>query len=145
MSDLLASRRVRLVAVLVLATAVVSVLAVSAAGGTFSYYVTPDEFAQQLDTEGKRWRVGGRVVEGTIVERNGRPVAWEIVGDGGERMTISYAPDNDLLPNLFGPWAFVVIDGEADGPSSLLASKVIIKHEDEFLKDDPTGAYPPPP
>lgn len=143
MSDLLASRRARLVAVLVLATAAVSVLAVSAAGGTFSYYVTPEEFAQQLDTEGKRWRVGGRVVEGTIVERNGRPVAWEIVGDGGERMNISY--ESGPLPSLFGPWAFVVIDGEADGPSSLLASKVIIKHEDEFLKDDPTGAYPPPP
>lgn len=143
MSDLLASRRARLVAVLVLATAAVSVLAVSAAGGTFSYYVTPEEFAQQLDTEGKRWRVGGRVVEGTIVERNGRPVAWEIVGDGGERMNISY--ESGPLPSLFGPWAFVVVDGEADGPSSLLASKVIIKHEDEFLKDDPTGAYPPPP
>ncbi len=143
MSDLLASRRARLVAVLVLATAAVSVLAVSAAGGTFSYYVTPDEFAQQLDTEGKRWRVGGRVVEGTIVERNGRPVAWEIVGDGGERMNISY--ESGPLPSLFGPWAFVVVDGEADGPLSLRASQVIIKHEDEFLKDAPTGAYPPPP
>lgn len=143
MSDLLASRRVRLVAVLLVATAAVSVLAVSAAGGAFSYYVTPEEFAQQLDTEGKRWRVGGRVVEGTIVERNGRPVAWEIVGDGGERMTISY--ESGPLPSLFGPWAFVVVDGEADGPSSLRASRVIIKHEDEFLKDDPAGAYPPPP
>ena len=143
MSDLLASRRARLVAVLVVATAAVSVLAVSAAGGAFSYYVTPEEFAQQLDTEGKRWRVGGRVVEGTIVERNGRPVAWEIVGDGGGRMNISH--ESGPLPNLFGPWAFVVIDGEADGPSSLRASKVTIKHEDEFLKDDPTGAYPPPP
>ena len=77
------------------------------------------------------------------MERNGRPVAWEIVGDGGERMTISY--ESGPLPSLFGPWAFVVIDGEADGPSSLRASRVIIKHEDEFLKDDPAGAYPPPP
>ncbi len=143
MSDLLASRRARLVAVLVVATAAVSVLAVSAAGGAFSYYVTPEEFAQQLDTEGKRWRVGGRVVEGTIVERNGRPIAWEIVGDGGERMNISY--ESGPLPSLFGPWAFVVIDGESDGASSLRASNVTIKHEDEFLKDDPTGAYPPPP
>ena len=131
--QLLASRRARLVAILVVASIAISVLAVSAAGSSISYYVTPDEFAKQIDVQDKRWRVGGRVVEGTIVEENGRPVSFVIQSeDGLEEMNISY---NGIKPNLFGPRAFVIVEGVADAPSHLIASSVIIKHESEFVTD----------
>lgn len=130
----LSGRRGRLAAVLLLATAAVSLLAIRAAGESLAYYTTPEEFAQQLDASGKRWRVGGRVVEGTIVEENSRPSRFEIVGEHGERMTISY-PDGPV-PSLFGPTAFVVVEGESDASGTLLASSLIIKHEDEFLTED---------
>jgi cytochrome c-type biogenesis protein CcmE len=133
---LLSSRRNRLIAVLVVATVAISALAISSAGSTLSYYVTPEEFAQQIDPVGHRWRVGGRVVPDSIVEQGGRPVRFEIVGDKGEHMTISY-PDG-ALPSLFGPNAFVVVEGVADGPGVINASSVIIKHEDEFLTATPT-------
>lgn len=145
MTGLLASRRARLVAILLVSTAAISVLAVQAAGSSLSYYVTPEEFAQQLDTAGRRWRVGGRVVEGTIVERAGRPYEWQIAGEHGERLQIVY--EEGPVPGLFGPNAFVVIDGETaavdpnlavDGdPPTLLASSVIIKHEDEMVVKTP--------
>ncbi len=126
-----ASRRARLVAILVVATGAISVLAVSAAGSSLSYYVTPDEFAKQIDVHDKRWRVGGRVVEGTIVEENGRPVSFAIQSeDGLQQMDISY---DGIKPNLFGPRAFVIVEGVADSPGHLRASSVIIKHESEFL------------
>jgi len=135
---LLSSRRNRLIAVLLVATAAISALAISAAGDTLSYYVTPEEFAQEIDPVGHRWRVGGRVVDGTIVEDGGRPVRFEIVGDGGEHMTISYT--EGALPNLFGPNAFVVVEGVAAGAGVIDASSLIIKHEDEFLTGTPTPA-----
>lgn len=132
-AQLFASRRARLVGILVVASVAISVLAFSAAGSSMSYYVTPDEFADQLNIADKRWRVGGRVVEGTIVEESGRPVSFVIQSeDGLEQMDISY---DGIKPNLFGPRAFVIVEGVADVPGHLQASSVIIKHESEFVTD----------
>ena len=148
MSGLLASRRARLTAVLLVATAAISIVAVNAAGSSLSYYVTPEEFAQQLDTEGRRWRVGGRVVEGTIVERDGRPYQWQIVGDGGERLNVVY--EEGPVPGLFGTNTFVIVEGETTAvdpnqagpgtPPTLLASSLIIKHEDEMIVETPESS-----
>ena len=129
---LLSTPRARLAALLVMASAAIAILAVTAASGAFSYYATPEEFAQQLDVAGKRWRVGGRVVDGSIVEQNGRPVSFVIEGERGERMNVAY---DGVKPNLFGPRAFVVVEGRATGPGALDASSVIIKHESEFVTD----------
>jgi cytochrome c-type biogenesis protein CcmE len=127
----MSSRRARLVAILVVASLGISVLAVQAAGSSLSYYVTPDEFAKQIDVQDKRWRVGGRVVEDSIVEENGRPVSFVIQSeDGLQTMNISY---DGVKPNLFGPRAFVIVEGTADAPGHLKATSVIIKHESEFV------------
>ena len=123
----------RLVAVLALSTVAVGVLAWQAAGSSLSYYAVPEEFAQEIDPEGRRWRVGGRVVEGSIVEdARGRPVAWTIAGDAGETVEIAY---EGAAPGLFGPRAFVVIEGVATAPGRIEAEHVIIRHEPEFVTD----------
>jgi cytochrome c-type biogenesis protein CcmE len=133
----LTSRRGQLLAVLLGVSFLVTVLAVRAAGNTLSYYVTPEEFTQKVDPAGNRWRVGGRVVEGSVVEEGGRPVHFVIEGEHGERMTIDYP--SGPVPNLFGPRAFVVVEGDSEGPGMLQASSVIIKHENEFLTVTPTA------
>jgi cytochrome c-type biogenesis protein CcmE len=145
---LLASRRSRLIAILLVSTAAISILAVNAAGSSLSYYVTPEEFAQQLDTDGRRWRVGGRVVPDTIVERDGRPYQWEIVGDHGERLIVVY--EEGPVPGLFGANTFVIVDGETaaadpnqanvDAPPTLVASSLVIKHEDEMVVETPASS-----
>ncbi len=142
MTGLLASRRARLVLVLAVATGAIAILAIRAAGSSLSYYQTPAEFAQQIDTAGKRWQVGGRVVDGTIVEENGRPVRFEIAGDHGERMTVNFG---GTVPDLFGPGAFVVVEGTANGPGTLDASSVVIKHENAFYAGTSTPAATPRP
>ena len=128
--------RARLVAVLVLATAVIGVLAVRAADSSLSYYVTPEEFAEEIDTEGRRWRVGGRVVDGSITEdERGRPLAFVVEGEAGERMEIAVSDAGVAIPDLFTPRAFVVVEGVADGAGRLTASSVIVRHEPEFVTD----------
>ena len=126
----LASQRGRLIAILVIATAAITALAFQAFDG--AYYTTPEEFAQEIDAEGRRWRVGGRVVDGTIVEQNGRPVSWVIEGEEGETMRIEY---DGVVPGLFAPRAFVVVEGVAAGEGLLQATSVIIRHEPEFVTD----------
>lgn len=126
----LASRRGRLVLILAIATLAITAMVVQAFDG--SYYATPEEFAQELDAEGRRWRVGGRVVDGTIVEENGRPVRWVIEGEAGETMHIEY---DGIVPDLFTPRAFVVVEGMATSEGVLEATSVIIRHEPEFVTD----------
>ncbi|MCY4639569.1 MAG: cytochrome c maturation protein CcmE [Chloroflexi bacterium] len=126
------SRRGRLVALFLVTTIAIGTLAAVAASSSLSYYVTPEEFAQEIDPEGGRWRVGGRVVPGTIVQTAGQPIAFEIQGEQGERMAISY---DGVVPGLFGPRTFVVVEGVAAGAARLVASSVIIKHENEFVTD----------
>lgn len=131
---LLASRRSRLILLLAVATAAIGVLSFRAASSSVSYYVTPEEFAQQIgDRSDARWRVGGRVVPDTI-RQDGKSVSFDIQGDHGERMSITYT---GVLPNLFGPYAFVVVDGTSDRTGHLQASSVVIKHENEFIAGTP--------
>ncbi len=127
---MLTSRRARLVLLLVVATAAIGFLAFKAASSSVSYYVTPEEFAQQIGKQtDARWRVGGRVVPETIVQ-DGKSVAFDIAGEHDERMSITYT---GVVPNLFGPYAFVVIEGKSDRAGHLDASSVVIKHENEFM------------
>ena len=130
----LSSRRSRLILLLAVATAAIGLLAFKAASSSVSYYVTPEEFAQQIGNKADaRWRVGGRVVPETI-KQDGKSVAFDIQGEHGEQMSITYT---GVVPNLFGPSAFVVIDGTSDRAGHLVASSVVIKHENEFIAGTP--------
>ena len=138
---LLSSNRNRLLLLLIVSTIGIGMLAWKAASGDISYYVEPDEFLAQIqDGDTSRWRVGGRVVAGTIVEQNGRPVAFDIEGEDGSRISIAF---EGIVPNLFTAGAFVVIDGSLDDSGETLsASSVIIKHENEFFADTPPPESP---
>lgn len=139
---LFASRQSRLAAILVVATAAVSVLVVAAAGSSLSYYVTPEEYLQQASGDGTRWRVAGRVVRESIVEENGSPVAFSIRGYEGAIVDVAYRGG---YPSLFGPNALVIVEGFEGAGGLIEAQSVIIKHENEFVTDaDDTPAYVPP-
>ena len=138
---MLSSRRARLTAILIVATAAVSVLVVAAAGSSFSYYVTPEEFQRQADGGSTRWRVAGRVIGESIVERDGSPIGFTIRGYEGATVEVAYEGG---YPGLFGPNALVIVEGTESAGGGIEASSVIIKHENEFVTDaDDTPVYSP--
>lgn len=135
MSSVLSSRRARLIALLLVATAAISVLAFRAAGSSVSYYITPAEFRADPALQHARVRVAGRVVDGSIVKEAGRPVAFTIVGDAHDEVQISFP--RGVVPNLFGPYALVIVEGTGQGGEQVVADAVIIKHENEFFANTP--------
>ncbi|MFA7248813.1 MAG: cytochrome c maturation protein CcmE [Dehalococcoidia bacterium] len=135
MTAILTSRRARLVALLVVATAAISVLAFRAAGSTASYYITPEEFLRNERLHDQRVRVAGRVVEGSIQEQGGRPIAFAIMGDANDRVQVDYP--KGVIPNMFGPWALVIVEGTGRADRRVQADSIIIKHENEFYADKP--------
>lgn len=134
MSQFMASRRARLVALLLIATAAITVLAAQAAGSSISYYLEPTEYLADSNLQGTRVRVAGRVDGDTVVERAGRPIAFEIFGDNDDRLSVTF--EEGVVPNLFGPYALVVVEGTGV-EGGVIADSVIIKHEDEFFSDTP--------
>ena len=137
---LMSSNRNRLLLLLAISTIAIGALAFRAASGDLSYYVEPDEFLAQIaGNEDDRWRVGGRVVEGTIVEENGRPVAFDIAGESGERISVAF---DGIVPNLFTANAFVVVEGGLHEDGHFEADSLVIKHENEFFADTPPPDSP---
>ncbi len=132
---LMSDRRARLAALFLVATVAIVVLAIQALGPALSFYLEPHEFLAEDAPVGQRYRVAGRVVEGSIVEQSGRPVAFTIEGDRGDRVEVSYP--NGVVPNLFGPYALVIVEGEASAAGAIRADQVIIKHENEFFSERP--------
>src|SRR5262249_5702105 len=82
-----------------------------------------------------RVRVAGRVVDGTIQEQAGRPIAFTIEGDQNDRVEVEYP--KGVVPNLFGPWALVVVEGSGRPSGRVQADSIIIKHENEFYEGRP--------
>ena len=135
-SGLFSSNRNRLLLLLVISTIAIGTLAFRAASGDLSYYVEPDEFLAKIENnENSRWRVGGRVVTGSIMEQSGQPIAFDIAGESGERISITY---DGVVPNLFTDNAFVVVDGRLQEGGHFQATRVVIKHENEFFSENPT-------
>lgn len=134
MSQLMASRRARLVLLLIVATGAITILAAQAAGSSLSYYLEPHEYLADPALEGTRVRVAGRVDGDTVVEVAGRPVAFEIFGDNDDRLAVTF--EDGVVPNLFGPYALVVVEGRGVA-GGVVADSLIIKHEDEFFSDMP--------
>lgn len=130
----LRSQRGRLLLLMLVGTLSITVLAFTAAGPAMSHWVTPEEMAARDQVEGQRLRVGGRVVPDSIVEVSGRPVRFEVLGEDGGRTLINY---DGVVPGLFGPMAFVIVEGRAVSANELDGDQVIIRHEDEFYSETP--------
>lgn len=135
LGQVLGSRRARLIAILLVATAAISLLAFRAAGSSASYYLTPQEYLGNARLHTQRVRVAGRVVEGTIEQQAGRPVAFAIEGDAKDRVQVRFP--KGVVPNLFGAYALVIVEGKGRPDASVDADSVIIKHENEFYADQP--------
>ncbi len=144
MRTLFASRRSRLTAFLVIATAAVSVLVIAAAGSSlsFSYYVTPEEYQARADGDETRWRVAGRVIGESVVERDGSRIGFSILGHKGATVNVVY---DGSYPSLFGPDTLVIVEGHEGEGGRIDAVSVIVKHENEFVTDAAdTPAFAPP-
>ena len=77
-----------LLLVILISIGAISVLVARAATSNLSYYLTPSEYLLDEANVGKRVRVAGRVVEGSIVNQDGRLLRFDIVGDINDRIAV---------------------------------------------------------
>jgi cytochrome c-type biogenesis protein CcmE len=112
---------------------VVATLAWLAVGGvqeTSTYYKTVAELQQMGErAQGKRLRVGGDVVKGSI-HRNGKEVSFQLVQQEGttkgQMLKVTYT-GSDPLPDTFRDDAQALADGHLNSDGTFNANKIQAK------------------
>lgn len=92
------------------------------------YFVAPSELAEKAEP-GRRLRLGGLVVEGTL-QRNAEGAVSFAVTDGATQVNVHYS---GLLPDLFREGQGVVAEGTWRPGQAFEAERVLAKHDENYM------------
>jgi len=128
-------RRLMVVLLVVAGIGVATALTLTAFQQNLLYFVTPSEVkAGSLPTE-QRFRIGGLVVEDSVV-REGVDVRFGLT-DGKESVTVHYS---GILPDLFREGQGIVALGEIRDGGLFQADEVLAKHDENYMPPEVADA-----
>jgi cytochrome c-type biogenesis protein CcmE len=94
------------------------------------YFITPTELVESAESVEARQRLGGQVVEGSVISQTGG-VSFEVT-DGRVAVAVRHegAPQD-----LFAEGIGVVLEGTWDG-STFQSDTMLIKHDEQYRTED---------
>jgi cytochrome c-type biogenesis protein CcmE len=100
------------------------------------YFLSPTEIHNKSDISfNKKIRVGGLVKEGSI-SKEGNIVNF-IITDLKNEIFVSYS---GLIPNLFSEGKGVVAEGKLNDKKYFIASKILAKHDENYMPPEVSKA-----
>ena len=120
-------RRLSIVFLILLSSAMGSFLIIKALDSNLDFFFTPSEINENNIPENKRIKVGGMVLEGSVV-REKTNILFEIT-DYKESILVQF---NGIVPDLFKEGSGVVVLGYLEG-DMLLAEEVLAKHDENYM------------
>ena len=121
-------------AMVVLAIAVGLVL--NAMRDSIVFFSTPSEVAVKHIAAGKRFRLGGMVLPGSVTRGDNLQVGF-VVTDGDTKIAVNY---RGALPDLFREGQGVVTEGKLDAGGTFVADTVLAKHDETYMPKDVADA-----
>lgn len=100
------------------------------------FFYSPSDISEQAVAADTRMRVGGLVVEGSVVRNTGTQIHFEIT-DFGATLSVSYT---GLLPDLFREGQGVVAEGILQADGSFVADSVLAKHDENYMPPEVADA-----
>ena len=123
-------QRLVFVAVLVLGVSAAAGLAFLAIGENMLYFATPSQVKAGEVPDGRKLRVGGLVVDGSVArETDSLTINFELT-DNAETIGVSYT---GILPDLFREGQGIVATGTLDPAGVLQAGEVLAKHDENYM------------
>ena len=105
-------------------------LFLNAASDNLLFFYTPTQVADKGEPQGRRFRLGGLVEEGSVVRRaDGITVDFRVT-DLTNAVPVTYTGG---LPDLFREGQGVVVDGAVGGDGVFVASDVLAKHDENYM------------
>lgn len=121
-------KRIALIAGGLAAIALAAVLTLNALDSNIALYVTPTEVQAGKAPQGKAFRIGGLVKEGSI-KRQDLTVRF-IVTDTAKDIPVAYT---GILPDLFREGKGAVVQGKLGGDGVFTATEVLAKHDENYM------------
>ena len=127
-----------------LALVILAVLLVGGAAGLVlaalqdkvAFFVTPTQVAEQRLEPGRRFRLGGLVVDGSIKREADGTVRFAIT-DTAREVPVAF---KGLLPDLFRDGQGVVTQGVLRADGVFEASEVLAKHDENYMPKEVADA-----
>jgi cytochrome c-type biogenesis protein CcmE len=107
---------------------VASVLVLNALDSNIALYITPSEVAAGKSPQGKAFRIGGLVKEGSI-KRQDLTVRF-VMTDTVKDIPVAYT---GILPDLFRDGKGAVVQGKLGSDGLFQATEVLAKHDENYM------------
>ncbi len=101
-----------------------------------AFFVSPSDVAAQRFDPGKRFRLGGLVVDGSI-RRDAEGTVHFAVTDTAQQVEVVY---KGLLPDLFRDGQGVVAQGSLRADGTFEAAEVLAKHDENYMPKEVADA-----
>ncbi|MDF1678585.1 MAG: cytochrome c maturation protein CcmE [Legionellaceae bacterium] len=94
-----------------------------------SLFYTPTEVKRGMAASVKNIRMGGRVVDGSVLRQKDLNVQFELT-DMNQNIVVQY---RGLLPDLFREGQGLVVEGNVGDDGVFKASRVLAKHDENYM------------
>jgi cytochrome c-type biogenesis protein CcmE len=122
-------QRLMLVVVALLLVGAATALVLTALRDNIAFFVTPSEIASGKVDEGRRFRIGGLVVAGSVDRGAGHEVSFALT-DTASEVKVVYA---GILPDLFREGQGIVAQGILRPDGVFAADEVLAKHDESYM------------
>jgi cytochrome c-type biogenesis protein CcmE len=121
-------KRIALIGGGLAALGIAAALVLNALNSNIAFFVTPTEIAAGKAPQGKTFRVGGMVKEGSI-KRDNLTVHF-VITDTAKEVPVAYT---GILPDLFMEGKGAVAQGRIGADGVFAASEVLAKHDENYM------------
>ena len=123
-------KRLTLIVLMVAGIAVGLGFALKSLDENIMFFFTPTEVADGKAPQGRLFRMGGMVVNGSVSRPGeGLTVHFDLT-DNESQVTVMYT---GILPDLFREGQGIIANGQLDKDGAFVAQEVLAKHDENYM------------
>ena len=130
-------KRLTLIVLMVAGIAVGLFFALQSLNQNIMFFFTPTEVAEGKAPQGRLFRMGGMVVNGSVSRPGeGLTVHFDLT-DNESNVTVMYT---GILPDLFREGQGIIANGQLDKDGAFVAQEVLAKHDENYMPPEEAEA-----
>jgi len=116
---------------------IIAALVLNALNSNIAVYISPTEVAEGKAPQGKLFRIGGLVKEGSIQRQADGVTISFIITDTAKDIPVAY---KGILPDLFKEGKGAVAQGKLESNGTFVATEVLAKHDENYMPPEAAKA-----
>ena len=116
---------------------IIAALVLNALNSNIALYITPTEVAAGKAPQGKLFRIGGLVKEGSIQRQADGVTISFVITDTAKDIPVAY---KGILPDLFKEGKGAVAQGKLNETGTFVATEVLAKHDENYMPPEAAKA-----